>query len=84
MEGIVNKLLACYHQTYKKKKLKERRITTPLPVENFTVVYFDGVSQAHGASCGAGGIIVFSSSLQVSWKLNIGVGSNTKGELVGL
>jgi len=46
--------------------------------------YFDGASQVQGTRCGAGGVIFISPSLNNCWKLNLGVGTNTIAELVGL
>jgi len=46
--------------------------------------YFDGASQQKDTNFGVGGVLYLRDSSQLQWIINIGSGSNTKGELVGL
>ena len=52
--------------------------------EGSTIAFFDGATRSDRLSCGVGGVIKTSENLVYRWYLNVGAGSNTKAELLGI
>jgi hypothetical protein len=63
----------------KKKLLKIDILVMDIPIE-----WFDEVSHCLNSKCGAGGMIKINRSISYKWKLNCGVGTNTRGEVLGV
>lgn len=84
MEGVVKKIMFCYQMRLKFKRNKVRSISAPSFMDSLIIDNFEGASQENGLRCGAGGVIILSSCHQIYWKLNLGHGSNTMAEIVGL
>jgi ribonuclease HI len=52
--------------------------------EGSAIAFFDGAASSDKLTCGAGGVIKIRENLVYRWYLNVGTGSNTKAELMGI
>jgi hypothetical protein len=59
-------------------------VRPPLLEENVAVVFFYGASKNGGEKCGAGAVLKCPKGGIFSIKMNCGMGTNTRGELMAL
>jgi hypothetical protein len=83
ISSVFIKSLSNYHKPTVKHKNPRTRPFLNAYISEYLVALFNGVAQADGRCCDAGGIIKLSESTTFKWFVNCGASTNTKAELMG-
>jgi hypothetical protein len=81
---VYSKIRASFNWNLPKVRDHPHRVLSIDLTEGHSIAFFDGAALANGSNCGAGGFFKSHKSRTSSWFINLGPGTNTKAELLGL
>jgi hypothetical protein len=82
---VINRVLLDLGEFNKTGIIQAHKVVRSLVIEtNLVVGFFDGASQSGGEKCGAGAVLKCLEGDIFSIKMNCGMGTNTRGELLAL
>jgi len=81
---VYSKIRASFNWNLPKVRDHPPRVLSIDLTEGHSIAFFDGAALANGSNCGAGGFFKSHKSRTSSWFINLGPGTNTKAELLGL